>query len=135
MNVFQYSAVAEQNWKINLADMGNFQPKFTFYGDFSIAEFCEVYMRDTNAVKATFKRVIKYWSRDYHSLVEIILVLNHKSWAFAQNIDSSYLKCGDAWRLKYVELYTQLYLEAENKFWELYEGNDEATRYFYEVLD
>lgn len=135
MNVFQYAAVTEQNWKVNLADMGNFQPKFTFYSDFGIAEFCEVYMHDKNAVKSTFNNVITNWSSDYHSLVEIILVLNHKSWSFKGNVDSSYLKCGKQWQDYYLKLYVELYRKADAKFWELYKDNAEATRYYYEVLD
>ena len=39
MNVFQYAAIAEQNWKYNLEDMGAFRPQYTFYSDFSIADW------------------------------------------------------------------------------------------------
>jgi hypothetical protein len=135
MNVFQYANVTEQNWLINLADMGDFKPKFTFYSDFGIAEFCEVYMRDKNAVKKTFNNVMRYWSSDYHSLVEIILVLNHKSWSFDGRVDSSYLKCGESWRVQFKNLYVDLYQKADKKFWELYKGNESAVSYYYKVLD
>ena len=119
----------------NLADMGCFKPKYTFYGDFSIAEFCEVYMRDKNAVKKTFNNVIRYWSGDYKCLTEIILVLNHKSWSFAQNVDSHYLNCGDDWRKHYTKLYTELYYKAVEKFFKLYNKDEDAKRYYYEITD
>lgn len=135
MNVFQYSTTCEMNWKENLADMGDFKPEYTFYGDFSIAEFCEVYMRDRNAVKSTFNNVMRYWSSDYKCLTEIIMVLNHKAWAFAGKVDSHYLNCGEEWRKHYVELYTELYNKADEKFRKLYGKNDEAMSYYYRVTD
>lgn len=135
MNVFIYSNTCELNWKENLADMGDFQPQYTFYGDFSIAEFCEVYMRDRNAVKKTFNNVIRYWSSDYKCLTEIIMVLNHKAWSFANNVDSSYLKCGDEWKEFYKKLYVELYNKAVNKFFKLYRKNSEAVSYYYEITD
>ncbi len=135
MNVFIYSNTCELNWKENLADMGDFQPKYTFYGDFSIAEFCEVYMRDRNAVKNTFNNVIRNWSSDYKCLTEIVMVLNHKAWSFANDVDSSYLKCGDEWREFYKKLYVEHYNKAVNKFFKLYRNNSEAVSYYYEITD
>lgn len=135
MNVFIYSNTCELNWKENLADMGDFQPQYTFYSDFSIAEFCEVYMRDRNAVKKTFNNVIKSWGSSYKALTEIIMVLNHKAWSFANNVDSSYLKCGDEWRKFYEKLYTELYQKAVDKFFKLYTKNSEAVSYYYEITD
>ena len=116
MNVFTYSATTERNWMINLEDMGAFRPKYTFYSDFGIAEFCEVYMRDKNAVKKTYNNVIKSWGSSYEALTEIIMVLNHKSWSFAGKVDSSYLKCGESWREYYVRLYSELYEKAVEVF-------------------
>lgn len=135
MNVFQYSNICEVNWKENLADMGSFKPQYTFYGDFSIAEFCEVYMRDKNAVKKTFNNVIRYWSSNYKSLTEIIMVLNHKAWSFASDVDSQYMKCGNEWRKFYVELYTELYNKAVNKFFKLYSKNEDALNHYYKITD
>lgn len=51
MNVFQYSAIVELNWKANLNEMSGFEPKYTFYADFAIAEFCQVKGLDKNAIK------------------------------------------------------------------------------------
>ena len=135
MNVFIYANTVELNWKENLADMGNFQPKYTFYHDFAIAEFCEVYAGDRGAVKDTFNRVIKYWGSSYKALTEIVMVLNHKSWAFAQNVDSDYLHCSEEWRNKFTEQYTDLYNKAVEKFFKLYRKDEEALAYYYEVTD
>lgn len=59
MNVFQYSAIVEMNWKANLNEMSGFEPKYTFYHDFAIAEFCAKYMGDKKAIENTYKNVIK----------------------------------------------------------------------------
>ena len=135
MNVFQYITIAEQNWRQNLAEMSGFKPKYTFYGDFSIAEFCEVWMHDANAVRKTYNNVIKSWGSSYTALTEIILVLNHKSWSFDGDVDSSYLRCGEANRVAFTNLYTELYNKAVNEFYKRYEGNDEAMSYYYQVTD
>ena len=127
MNVFQYSTIAEANWRENITDMSGFQPQYTFYGDFSIAEFCEIYMRDNN--------VIRSWSSGYKALTEIILVLNHKSWSFEQKVDSNYLHCSEVWRIYYRNLYTELYNKAVEKFFKLYSKDKEAVAYYYEVTD
>lgn len=135
MNVFGYAAITEKNWKLNLEDMSGFKPQYTFYSDFGIAEFCEVFMRDNNAVKKTYNRVIKSWASSYKALVEIILVLNHKSWAFAQKVDSHWLNCGENWRNIFVNMYSKLYNEADNEFWKRYKDNKDAVSYYYSVLD
>lgn len=137
MNVFQYSTTTEENWKANLANMTDWKPSYTFYSDFAIAEFCEVYMRDKNAVKKTFNRVIKSWGSSYKALTEIIMVLNHKSWAFAKpvRVDAKYLNVGDAWADYFVELYVELYEKARTEFFKRYGKNEEAKSYYYEVTD
>ena len=135
MNVMQYAAVAEKNWKMNLAEMSGFQPKYTFYADFSVAEFCEVYLRDANAVKKTFNQVVKSWGTDYKAMTEIVMVLNHKSWAFAQKVDSKYLGLGDTRANEFAILYTELYYKADEMFCNKFKGNADAMAYYYEVTD
>ena len=135
MNVFQYAYTAEENWKKNLEDMGSWRPQYTFYSDFGIAEFCEVYMRDRNAVKKTYKNVVRSWGSSYKALTEIIMVLNHKAWAFKSRVDSTYLNCSEQWRTYYVELYTELYNMGVKEFFKRYGKDSEAKRYYYEVTD
>lgn len=135
LNVYQYSNLVEQNWVANLGDMTDFRPKFTFYSDFAIAEFCEVYMRDTNAVKKTFNNLRRYWLSDIKAATEIALVLNHKSWAFHAKVDSHYLGCSEEWRKKFIELYTKLYYEWDGLVTKKFANDKSAMSYYYRVLD
>ena len=110
MNVFEYSAKAEQNWKRNLEDMGAFRPQYTFYGDFSIADWY-----GEKSVRDTYKNAIESWGDDYKALTEIALVLNHKSWSFDGDVDSHLLgaRCTEEVRQRYVEVYAELYYKAD----------------------
>lgn len=132
MNIFQYSAVAEQNWLNNLAEMTNWKPKYTFYGDFSIADWY-----GESSIRDTYKNVIKSWGNGYEALTEIIMVLNHKSWAFACKVDSYYLgsRCTEQVRQRYIEVYSELYNKAVDFFFEKYKDDDKAKSYYYEVTD
>ena len=135
MNVLEYAAVAEQNWKMNLGDMTSYKPDFSFYKDLSIAEFCEIYMRDRNAVKKTYNQVMKSWGSNYKALTEFILALNHKSWAFAQRVDSRYMGIGDEKAKEYAHLYNELWAKADNEFCRKFRKNDDAMSYYFDVTD
>ena len=135
MNVFQYAATTEQNWVANLEEMGEFRPKYTFYSDFSIAEFCEVWMHDRGAVKDTYNRVIESWGSSYEALTEIIMVLNHKAWSFNDGVDSAWLNCGEKNRQTLTKLYTALYNKAVDEFFKRFSDNEEATSHYYAVTD
>lgn len=135
MNVFQYAFTTEENWKANLEDMTSFRPQYTFYSDFGIAEFYEVFGGEEGAVKDTYERVVESWGGNIESITEVAMVLNHKSWSFAQGVDSSYLKCGETWKVKFSELYTELYYKCVDFIYARYGKNSEAMSYFYEVTD
>lgn len=132
MNVFQYAATAEHNWKLNLEDMGAFRPQYTFYSDFSIADWY-----GESSVRDTYKNVINSWGGDYKALTEIVMVLNHKAWAFDCRVDSHYLgaRCTEEVRLRYIKVYTELYNKADAEFRKRYKDNKDAMRYYYEVTD
>lgn len=132
MNVFQYSAIAEQNWKYNLEDMGAFKPKYTFYGDFSIADWW-----GESSIRDTYKNVINSWGGDYEALTEIVMVLNHKSWSFHNKVDSHWLgaRCTEEVRKRYIEVYAELYNKADAEFRKRYGDNKDAMRHYYEVTD
>ena len=132
MNVFQYAATAEHNWKMNLADMGSFQPQYTFYSDFSIADWYS-----ESSIRDTYKNVIKSWGGDYKALTEIVMVLNHKSWSFHNKVDSDYLgtRCTEEVRQRYIEVYAELYEKADAEFRKRYKDNAEAMSHYYEVTD
>lgn len=134
-NVFQYANITEYNWMQNLGDMTDWRPKYTFYSDFSIAEFCEVYKADHGAVKDTYERVIESWGSSYEALTEIVMVLNHKWWSFHDGVDSSYLGCSEENRQTLADLYGRLYAMAEGEFMTRFESNEDAMSYYYQVTD
>ena len=57
------------------AEVIGYEPKTTFWQDFSIAEaFGE------RAVQDTFRRAFNAWKESYEYLTELALVVNHKAW-------------------------------------------------------
>lgn len=133
MNVMQYAAIAERNWKANLPNFTDFEPKYTFYHDFSIADFCEVYLRDRNAVKKTYNAVVSSWGKNIKAMTEIAMVLNHKSWAFSSNVDSQYLGISKERGLEFSQLYVDLYYKADEFIRKNFKGED--LSYYYMVTD
>jgi hypothetical protein len=135
MNVYQYAAISEKNWEANLADMGNYERKYTFYSDFGIAEFCEVYKADAGAVKDTYNRVEESWGSSIEAMTEVVMVLNHKIWSFYDNVDSSYLGCSEEWRQHFMEVYQELYERCVAFIEKTFANDSEALSYYYEVTD
>lgn len=135
LDPIQYGYTTEENWKANLKNMNNYEPQFTFYSDFGIAEWCQIYTNDKNAILETFNNVIKQWSFDYMALTEIVLVLNHKSWSFAQNIDARLLLIDKQTAEDLVKLYIELYYKADEIFMEKYGKNKKIMQYYYKVTD
>lgn len=52
-----------------------YEPKTTFWQDFSIAD-----MFGVDAVNDTYKRAFNEWKDNYIYLTELVMVLNHKIW-------------------------------------------------------
>ena len=52
-----------------------YEPKTTFWEDFSIAE---AFGKD--GIADTFRRAFQFWKTNYEYLTELCLVLNHKAW-------------------------------------------------------
>ena len=135
MNVFQYAAISERNWEANLADMGNYERKYTFYSDFGIAEFCEVYKADAGAVKDTYNRVEESWGSNIEAITEVVMVLNHKIWSFYDGVDSSFLGCSEEWRQHFMKVYQELYERCVAFIEKTFANDSEALSYYYEVTD
>ena len=135
MNVFQYAAITEKNWEANLADMSGYERKYTFYSDFSIAEFCEVYCNDHDAVKDTYERVIESWGKDIKAMTEVVMVLNHKIWSFYDEVDSSYLGCSEEWGQHFAALYNELYEKCVEHVYNTFGSDTDAMSYYYQVTD
>lgn len=98
-----------------------YTPLTTFWEDFSIADaFVGV---EKDPIGDTYKRALEYAKTDYKYLTELVLVMNHKIWQWYQV---------DATR---GILYDKLWRMAESAFFELYEDNEEAMHYYFEVTD
>ena len=135
MDVFQYSAITEKNWEANLADMSDYKRKYTFYADFGIAEYCEVYKNDKNAVEDTYKRVEESWGKSIEAITEVVMVLNHKIWSFYGHVDSSYLGCSEEWREHFQSVYQSLYEKCVAYIEKTYANDTNALSYYYQVTD
>ena len=61
-------------------EMSGYEPKTTFFSDFTIAEVCG----GKNAVRDTYNRAFKEWKNDKVYITELVMVLNWKSWVYAE---------------------------------------------------
>ena len=98
-----------------------YEPITTFWQDFSIADrFIGV---EKDPVGATYKRALAYAKTDYKVFTELVLVLNHKIWAWYQVNDVLAIEYDTLWKM------------AENEFFKLFEDNEDACAYYYRVTD
>lgn len=63
--------IAIPRW--NITELNGYEPKTTFWEDFSIADAFGV-----DAIKDTFERAFNEWKGNVEYLTELALVLNHK---------------------------------------------------------
>lgn len=61
--------------KWNITEMTGYEPKTTFWDDFSIADKFGL-----DAIQDTYKKAMKEWSKDYIYMTELAMVLNWKCW-------------------------------------------------------
>lgn len=69
-----------------------YEPKTTFWEDFSIADCFGV-----GAVKDTFDRAFDSWKNDYIYLTELVMVLNHKIWQHYESNEALAEIYNDLW--------------------------------------
>lgn len=69
-----------------------YEPKTTFWQDFSIADKFGV-----DAVKDTYERAFKEWKKDYVYLTELVMVLNWKIWQYYEKDDELANVYNDLW--------------------------------------
>ena len=94
-----------------------YTPCTTFWQDFSIADaFVGV---ELHPVEDTYKRAMEYAKTDYKYMTELVLVMNHKICQWYQVSPTRSI------------LYDRLWRDAEEKFFELFENNEEAVHYYY----
>ena len=118
MNVFQYAAVEEANWKANLQGMTDYKPFTTFFADYSIAEFIE----REKGIRDTFKRALSSWKTDIKYMTEMCMVLNHKIWEWH-----------DRGNMDLARVYDELWRECSEYIETHFEGED--LSYYYRVTD
>lgn len=93
-----------------------YEPKTTFWMDFSIADKFGI-----NAIKDTYKRAFNEWKDNHVYLTELVMVLNHKIWQWYEENDTI------------ARLYDTLWREAD--LWAQENLKDEELEYFYRVTD
>lgn len=98
-------------------DATGYEPKTTFWMDFSIADKFGV-----SAVKDTFKRAFEEWRSDYEFLTELVLMLNWKIWQHH-----------DMGNITLARVYDELWREADQ--WALENLKGEEKDYFIRTLD
>lgn len=63
--------------KWNITELTGYIPKTTFWQDFSIADAFGI-----DAIKDTYKRAFNEWKTNVEYVTELVMVINHKSWAW-----------------------------------------------------
>lgn len=99
-------------------EMNGYEPKTTFWNDFSIAD-----MFGVNGIKDTYNRAKEGWKDNIEYMTEFAMVLNHKSW---QHNEKNQVLCG---------LYSELWIEIDNFIFEHFKDNEEALNYYMSVTD
>lgn len=115
-NPLTYGASSEQWLKSNLACMGSYQLKTTFFSDLSIAECF-----GKKSVQDTYNRVMKEWKNNIEYMTEFVLCLNHKIWQLYK-LDAEMAK-----------LYDSLWRNASEFVVTHFKGDD--LSYYYNVID
>lgn len=89
----------------------------TFPMDFMIAEK----FGGIRAVRDTYRRAAKEWQENVRYYADLVLTLNHRLWALYQTNE------------KLARVYEELYFEAYDKGFELFDGEDK--RIYLAILD
>jgi hypothetical protein len=124
-NVFTYASGIEKWCKDFYYNMSGNKLNYTFCADFAIADWY-----GEKDLKESYNRIKKSWISDYKAFTEVAISLNTLSWA-----NDQLMKQGIDGREKYIELYSELWYQAKDDFYEKYSGNDEACDYFFNMTD
>jgi hypothetical protein len=100
-----------------MADEIGYEPKTTFWQDFSIAD-----RFGAKAVKDTYKRAFEEWKDNYEYLTELVLVLNHKIWEHYNRDEMTLAK-----------LYDELWRETDEYAVDNLKGDE--LSYYYKTTD
>lgn len=100
----------------NVQELTGYEPKTTFWDDFSIADAFGI-----RAIRDTYNRASGEWRNNLVYCTELVMVLNHKAWQWNE--------VNPVFSRLYVELFEQLYDWGLNNF----KGKD--IEYFLSTLD
>ena len=100
----------------NITEISGYEPKTTFWEDFSIADCFGI-----TAIKDTYKRAFEEWKSDYIYLTELVMVLNHKIFQWYERDDDK------------AKLYSDLWEKADGYACDNLKGDE--LRYFYRTTD
>lgn len=117
-NVFAYAAREEARWMTEMMAWG-YDPKTTFYSDFSIADFY-----GDASIKDTYKRATKEWIKNLEYGTELVMVLNHKCWEWY-----------DKGNHERSALYADLYEKAYDLLRKAFQKDEAALSYIFRTLD
>lgn len=100
--------------------------KYTFSADFARMDW----LMGIKGVLDTYELIKKGWLDNYKAFTEAVVSINMLAWAHYQLKQQGY----DG-RDTFIELYTDLYHQATNDFYEYYKDNEEARCYFFQMTD
>lgn len=116
--IITFAAMKEAAWEQMEREAHGYERKTTFYSDLTIADIFGV-----DAVQDTYDRVVKEWIDNIEYITEFCMCVNHKAWEHAED------------DVELSKLYSNLYYDLKNKVYEHYEGNQKATKYFFNTID
>lgn len=117
VSVLEKAQMADAKFKNQMSLYGK-ESKSTFYSDLTIAECC-----GEDAIKDTYKNVIKSWLDNIEMISEFYIALNWKIWELYESNEPL------------AKLYDSLWDDCYIKITEHYKDNKEALRYFYDFVD
>lgn len=139
MNVKQWTDMNRHWLYENIVEPNGITLNDTFFDDFSIADFFQVYGVEKNSVKETYNRCMKEWKHDYKYLTGLVMALNWKIWFFYQYagyIEKSGEECPKGYLdnlHKMQNLYGDLYEKADTYATTHLTGDE--LDYFYRTTD
>lgn len=89
MDIFEKSQATIQPF----LDMSGYQPKTTFWSDFTIADAFGI-----KAIKDTYNRAFNEWNSNVEYITELCLILNWKIWYWNEKNETIARAYDDLWK-------------------------------------
>ena len=115
-HIMRIDEMSELNENWAMAREIGYEPKTTFWDDFTIADRFGI-----NAIKDTYKRAFNEWKGNYIYLTELVMVLNHKIWQWYER------------NQQFAEIYNDLWKQADQYAVDNLKGKE--LEYFYSTTD